>query len=456
MPCRRPVLYSGQVNHLLQRARDFERVGDDESAKLAYLEYLRTEPDDVEALIDLGNLAFRTGFRSAACSAYRRATELDAYNPLPYVNLGNALLQQGGLDEARRAYESAISVAPAFAPAHQGLSYVYVRLGDERSSRVHRDLGFSADPVQHIPYRGTGTPVRALVFVSAAGGDFNTERLLDSRTYGVTKIFAEYARPADAAIPHDVAVNAIGDADRCAEALEAAARLSAQLTLPLINAPDRVLKTGRLQVSGIVASVRGAIAPRAALLRREDLRDLSFPILLRTPGHHTGRHFVKVDSAAGLPAALASLPGEELLALQYVDVRNPDGFVRKYRMMAIGGRLFPVHAAVSRDWKVHFFTSEASSSDSHRDEDARFLADPDSVLRPQARAALQAIADALALDYAGVDFGLDREGRPVVFEANATMSLYPASSDPRWHYRREAEDRIVAAFRELGRQARQL
>jgi len=58
---------------------------------------------------------------------------------------------------------------------------------------------------------------------------------------------------------------------------------------------------------------------------------------------------------------------------------------------------------------------------------------------------LQAIVDALGLDYAGIDFGLDAAGNVLVFEANATMLIPPAGSDPRFAYRVPAVERLVRA-----------
>jgi hypothetical protein len=71
------------------------------------------------------------------------------------------------------------------------------------------------------------------------------------------------------------------------------------------------------------------------------------------------------------------------------------------------------------------------------------------MLGPRALAGLEAIAQALGLDYAGVDFGLSPQGDVLLFEANATMVVNPPDPDPRWDYRRGPVDRILAAVRDL-------
>jgi hypothetical protein len=90
----------------------------------------------------------------------------------------------------------------------------------------------------------------------------------------------------------------------------------------------------------------------------------------------------------------------------------------------------------------------------NRAEDGRFLADPAAVLGAPAMAALERIRAAIGLEYLGIDFALDRAGRVVVFEANATMIVLPPGPDPMWDYRRAPTGRIVDAVRAmlLGRQ----
>ena len=91
--------------------------------------------------------------------------------------------------------------------------------------------------------------------------------------------------------------------------------------------------------------------------------------------------------------------------------------------MMIGGQIYPLHLAISRNWKVHYFTSDMADKPDHRAEEARFLEDMPAVLGETAMTALEHIRDALGLDYAGVDFGLAPNGDLLLFEANATMVI---------------------------------
>jgi hypothetical protein len=117
--------------------------------------------------------------------------------------------------------------------------------------------------------------------------------------------------------------------------------------------------------------------------------------------------------------------------------------------MMIGGCLYPLHAAISSHWKIHYFTAEMADHPEHRAEDAAFLEDMAAVLGIPAMEGLARIQLALGLDYAGIDFALSAAGDVLVFEANATMVVNPPGADARWDYRRAAVERILAAVREM-------
>jgi hypothetical protein len=158
---------------------------------------------------------------------------------------------------------------------------------------------------------------------------------------------------------------------------------------------------------------------------------------------------VRVEDRADLPQAFAALPGDELLAIEYLDARGPDGLSRKYRVMCIAGEFYPLHLAISADWKVHYFSADMEVSEAHRAEEQRFLEDMPAVLGPRAMAALTHVAAAMGLDYAGIDFALGADGELLLFEANATMLINPPAPQSLWDYRRPSAARALTAARDL-------
>ncbi len=425
-------------------------------AQQAFIDILRRAPQNFSALNEFGTLLTAMGAVDAACRVYAEAILHHPENPMCRVNLANLLLRANRHAEARVHYEAVLRIHPDHAEAHQGLGAVLSDLGDRTAARYHFQKGFCDHAVSTLPYRGTKPPVTLLQLVSSGGGNIPTPALLDERTFLTSVIVADYLDPSMALPPHQLIFNAIGDADLCEPALEAAARLVARTTAPVINDPRAVKKTGRIDNARRLGELPGVVTPQTVCMAREPLagpggttavadHGFTFPLLLRSPGYHTGRNFILVERASDLAAAAASLPGDNLLVIAYLDARGDDGNARKYRVMMIDGQIYPLHLAISRNWKVHYFTSDMADKPDHRAEEARFLSDMPAALGDQAMTALQRICDALGLDYAGVDFGLAPNGELLLFEANATMVIAVPDANERWNYRRTAINRIIDA-----------
>jgi Flp pilus assembly protein TadD len=425
-------------------------------AQRAFVDILRRAPTHFSALNEFGTLLTSMGAIDAACRVYSEAILHHPKNPMAYVNLANLLLRANKHLEARAHYETVLRIDPDYAEAHQGLGAVLSDLGDRAGARHHFQRGFRDHAVSTLPYRGTKPPVALLQLVSSGGGNIPTASLLDDSVYLTSVIVTDYLDPSVPLPPHQLIFNAIGDADLCEPALEAAIRLTARTKTPVINDPHAVMKTGRISNAERLRAVAGVVTPRTIAIARDILagpdgvaalttHQFRFPLLLRSPGYHTGRNFIIVERAAELSAAAAGLPGDELLAIEYLDARGRDGNARKYRVMMIGGRCYPLHLAISGKWKVHYFTADMADKPDHRLEEARFLGDMPAVLGDKAMAALERIQAALGLDYAGIDFGLGPDGDLLLFEANATMVIAPVAPDERWAYRRTANTAILEA-----------
>lgn len=448
------------IDALFERAQILARLGQDDAAKAAFLAVLECDPAHFGALTDLGGLALSTGFRSAALTAYRQAASCHPENPRGLVNLANMLLEDGDLAAAKSLYESALRIDPELAYAHQGLAHILTKSGDRAAAVIHQRRGYAQHAVVTRPYRGTGEPLRVLLIVSIHGGNIPTELLLDDRIFAVSALYAEFhdaSRPLPA---HDIVFNAIGDADLCSESLDNVAAILARSEAPVVNPPEAIVDTGRNANARRLAEIEGVIVPHIVEWRRGlfESRDaghllqaegLTFPLLLRSPGFHTGQNFTRVEHAGDLAASARELPGDTLLAIQFLDAAGSDGLVRKYRVMTITGALYPLHLAISRSWKVHYFTSAMAEDSAFRAEEARFLTNMADALGRLAMDGLKRLAAALALDYGGIDFGISPDGRVLLFEANATMAIVPPSAEPIWDYRRASASAAIEALRRM-------
>jgi tetratricopeptide (TPR) repeat protein len=432
------------IDGALFKARQLLVDGDDIAARQAYLDALHFDPRHPVALTELGGLAHTGGYMSAAREAFRQAVR---FNPdyLPArLGYGDLLCEAGDPAAACLHYQAALVIDADLPRAHQGLARALHALGEDGGEHWRR--GFAGHAVVSQCFRGAGAGIPLLMLVSAVGGNVSMRHWLDRRVLGVTAIYADFFDPADPLPPHTLIVNAIGDADLCDAALANAERIVAKSNAPVINAPAIVRATGRETIARRLGAIPGIIAPRVTPLARADLH---FPLLLRAPGYHTGQHFIRVETEDALTAVAASLPGGDPLAIESLDARGADGMARKYRVMFIDGAAYPLHLAISMDWKVHYFTAAMAADPAFRAEEDRFLCEMPAVVGERGMAALARVQAALGLDYGGIDFGLAPDGSLLLFEANATMVVCPPDPDPIWNYRRPAIATVLGAVQRM-------
>ncbi|MGH7441864.1 MAG: hypothetical protein ACREKE_04235, partial [bacterium] len=284
------------------------------------------------------------------------------------------------------------------------------------------------------------------------------DNALDRRLFRQTKINVEFHK---GPLPfHHLAWNAIGDVEipGVPEALARCESLLKDTRAPILNPPSKIRPTGRAENARRLAGTPGLIVPRIRNFPRETLlgdgaaaaltaAGFRFPLLVRATGFQGGMDFVKVDAFADLASAIGGFEskGGELAVLEFIDARAQDGKNRKYRVMMVGGRLYPLHAAVSPQWKIHYFSAGMRDNPGHRAEDKAFLENMPAALGEKAMTALGRVQAALGLDYGGIDFSLSPSGDVIFFESNATMVVPRPDSAQVWDYRRAPVQRILDA-----------
>ncbi|HSZ75133.1 MAG TPA: tetratricopeptide repeat protein [Rhizomicrobium sp.] len=437
---------------MLAQARHLLSQGRNEEAYAAYVKILNLAPSNRTVLHELGALAYADGYRSAARTVYTQIVHNWPDDLAGRVNLGLILYEDGDLAGARPHFGAALKIDPASADAHRGLGRIFCDAGETKNADWHWRKSFDGQAIVPQNYRGKGPGVPILLLVSARGGNIPTHNILDNRIFAVTALYTEYYKPEFPLPHHAIIFNAIGDADFCPAALDAAEMIVERARTKTINIPTLVRRTGRAENATRLADIPGVRAPHIRELRRaeiDDAKTMAFPILLRSKGFHTGQHFMHVENEAEFRAATDQLPGNTLLAIEYLDARGADGMARKCRVMYIGGQLYPIHLAISADWKVHYFTADMAANAAYREEEREFLEDMPAILGTPAIAALKHIGEKMDLDYCGIDFALARDGRVLVFEANATMVINPPPPEPIWDYRRAPAARALNAAKEL-------
>jgi aromatic-L-amino-acid/L-tryptophan decarboxylase len=441
---------------LFQRACFLEQTGRAEEARKIYIDVLDHEPSHVGALNNFGNLLLAAREIPQARAIYELAIAQYPDHPPSRASLGNLLIKGGEPAAAREHFERALLVDLDYRPAHAGLSFVLGELGDPERAAWHRQKAFQDRCVVIAPYRGEKPPITILELISTTGGNIRTDDFLSDRVFQRILVTTEFYDSKTILPPHQLVVNAIGEADGAAAALTGALAVLANTVAPVINPPAAVLATGRCEIARRLSHIPGAITANTITMSREQLQasdagivlsrhGFTFPLLLRTPGFHGGENFLRVETIDDLRPAVEELPGDDLFVIQYLDARGSDGNSRKYRVMMIDGQLYPLHVAISSDWKIHYYTADMADHAHHRAEDAAFLENMTAVLGPHAMTALKQIQSTLKLDYGGIDFGLNERGEVLLFEANATMAVVVPGKDECWDYRRPATEQIYIA-----------
>ncbi len=381
----------------------------------------------------------RSGRSNDAFALALEAAQRFPRSSISHANLGYFYLLRREPAEAMRAYEAALRANPDNAEARRGLAVAQRQFG----------IAATGDSISVMPFLGTGKAIDVLVPITLGSGNVVTDELFDDRVFRITKLAVEL-HPKDADLPaHDLVFNAVGDADGSPEAVAQTETLLAGTRRRVLNDPAIVARTGRSSQAQRLRGIEDLVVPAIERIERNRVGTLTLPVLLRTPGFHAGEHFLRVDDAIERDAALAELPGETLYAIAFVDTRGADGAFVKYRVMAVDGTIYPLHAAISQHWKVHYFSSEMAMQPAFREREERFLSDPKSAIGDRAWSVLQRVVEAVNLDYAGIDFGLDAQGRVVVFETNATMAVRRPPQEPMWRYRARAVDDVLDAVRAM-------
>jgi glutathione synthase/RimK-type ligase-like ATP-grasp enzyme len=196
-----------------------------------------------------------------------------------------------------------------------------------------------------------------------------------------------------------------------------------------------------------LSGVSGCTVPQADRLTRKELAAWKrFPLLIRPIDTHAGRGLEKIDAPDDLAQYLAKSGEARFDAVPFVDYRNDDGYYRKYRVVLVDGVPYPYHLAISPGWMVHYIKTPTASVKWMRDEELRFLRDPHSVFTSWDRTFTE-MAQAMGLDYFGIDCALLPDGNVLVFEVDTAMLVH--CREPADSYKHQYVPRIFRAVEAL-------
>ncbi|MBC8065866.1 MAG: hypothetical protein H7Y17_13620 [Chlorobia bacterium] len=209
--------------------------------------------------------------------------------------------------------------------------------------------------------------------------------------------------------------------------------------IPIVNGVDRHRNTAKIQAHQRLSGA-GIRTPRIHTFRNpkefmQALPNLTYPLILREDVSH-GKQFCLLNNEDDLRQAPFGNFYRPVLS-EFIDVQSDDGRYRKYRSVVAGGRVISHHVQVSDSWETR--GKQRIKDAATREEEIAYISNPD----PFAKEMLE-VAKALELEFAGIDYAIDRKGDLVVWEANQYPHLHFSTKD--LIYRNFAMERTIAAM----------
>lgn len=366
-----------------------------------------------------------------ALAAGLAVTALEEKSAPALFNIGTTYFTNRHWEPAEKWYRLALMLDNDLAPANQNMAALLHQKGMWAEADVYRDRAYRRQSLFIDPAE---TPIRnILILCSARPGNVPFEQILPESRNTRIKWVIEYSP--DHALPsYDIVFNAIGEPDVALTSREAVDAFLAGIDRPLLNPPQQVARTARDRTGELLAGIADIhVPPVARWDRSQDAASaadvhariaaagLPYPVIVRRIGAHGGDGVILLES----PEDTAEIAyADNTYLTSYVDYQSADGWYRKYRVIFVDRKPYPYHLAISSHWLVHYDTADMLNPGWKVREEAWFLNDPRGAVGAPAWAALEAIAERMDLDYAGVDFSILPDGKLLIFEANATMLVH--------------------------------
>jgi DNA-binding beta-propeller fold protein YncE/tetratricopeptide (TPR) repeat protein len=130
--------YKGEIEALAQQRLVHLSAG--------YREMLKKNPQDLQALGQLGILYGENGLTSEALEQFQKVLALDKTNALALNNIGNISYLQGRFDDARQAYEAALKSTPNEPGVMVNLARVLLHSGKKDAAKRFFQDAAAIDP----------------------------------------------------------------------------------------------------------------------------------------------------------------------------------------------------------------------------------------------------------------------------------------------------------------------
>lgn len=358
-----------------------------------------------------------------------------------------------------------IECDPSDAAALMDLCNIEQILGDQASGlrRQTEALG------QHRLYRSSWrayNSLRVLAFMAPGDISANTpiEFLLQRSGAELYALYIVPGQPLPSPLPdHDIAIVLASESDEVRPVMREIERLIPSWPCPVLNPPGQVMRLARERMYRTLENVPGLVMPSTARIDRASFEKLgqgqapvaqflegaAFPLIARPTGSHAGRGLAKLDDPAAILVYLLERPEAQFFLSRYVDYRSPDGLFRKYRIVWVDGRPYPVHMAIADQWKIWYLNADMASSAAKRAEEEHFMSAFDEDFARRHAATLAAMVERLGLEYAGIDCAELPDGKLLVFEGDIALAVHDMDPPDVYAYKGPPMQKLFGAFYDM-------
>jgi tetratricopeptide (TPR) repeat protein len=155
-----------------------------DKASQAFQTVLALDPRNVKAESNLGLIHESSGEITAAIEAYRRAIawQEDSLQPSeqPYVSLGNILMEQGQIKEAKAPLEKAVALAPNNAYCRLTLGVYYHKIKQLEDAQRELERATQLDPENAVAHYQLGRLYKDVHEIDRAQAEFDRTAELKS------------------------------------------------------------------------------------------------------------------------------------------------------------------------------------------------------------------------------------------------------------------------------------
>jgi tetratricopeptide (TPR) repeat protein len=443
-------------------------------------ETLRARSDKPQELLKMlaqCYMLLRDDDRGVACA--REAVEADPRNGECRTLLAKALMLRKDYEEASQAFRRAMLRDPGERDNFSGLIASYGKDDNLREAEKAATFFVRRFPAYIAPKVEPGVRVLLLEHTSRM---LLTDARYGRKAYAVNNMVSMMSNgrvafnhlyvdlsldPFSEALkipPCDVVFNNAANAELLLAnkglMLQRVKTICSKLDVPVINPVERVVETTRRRNFERFHEFPGIVFPKTIKLtfdagREEEVIRLikeavPFPLILRQSFTHADTETDRIRDEEELRAVLPKYAGKQAYIIQYIDCSDENGIFRRYRAMFVGDRMFPSSLLACEGWNVHGSASVdlMDKTDYLKTEERRYQSDMESVVGKEALDTFWKIRETLGLDYFGIDYNFDREGRLVIFEINPSMNLAIRDRGD-FPYLKESNEGIKRAMEDL-------